>query len=395
MSATPAAAPIRRDLRVDFIRGIALYLIFIHHFCLMTQWSTDHGFMIPSLTHFGYAASAEIFVFLAGYTIGLVYQPTLVSHGFGLTFMRAAKRAFEIYSVNLLIFVLALALAGYFFADNAAALSHLKLEGFAERPYEGLARFAVMLFVPANLDILVLYVVMLPLAPFMMLALRISPVLAFAISIGVYLAAQSFHWLNLPASLVPGKAGWPFNPFAWQLIFFLGVVFGQRQWLARGVDLVARPWRYVALGLIGAVVVYKLVFYGATYFGLFGLEMRHLPYTNKMALEPLRLVNFAALMLVLLWIVPASEKLAQHRWATATIRTGQNSLAVFAFGVVADYLLGGLFAQLAPELVKAGWIALGLGFTVAGLIAMIGFAYLVTWLDSKPWAARRAKPAAS
>ena len=81
---------------------------------------------------------------------------------------------------------------------------------------------------PSYLDILPLYIVLLALFPAIYCAVRISPLLTLACSLAIWQAALAFE-LNLPN----GSAGvWFFNPFAWQVVFTLGIVIGRAAQLA-------------------------------------------------------------------------------------------------------------------------------------------------------------------
>jgi len=61
-----AATPSRRDHRVDFLRGMALAIIFINHV---------PGNFYEKLTpkNFGFSDAAEIFVILAGFASAYAY----------------------------------------------------------------------------------------------------------------------------------------------------------------------------------------------------------------------------------------------------------------------------------------------------------------------------------
>ena len=64
----------RRDLRLDFYRGLALWFIFIDHV---------PSTVIGNLTfrNFGFSDATEIFVFISGYTAAIVYGASLRRDG--------------------------------------------------------------------------------------------------------------------------------------------------------------------------------------------------------------------------------------------------------------------------------------------------------------------------
>src|SRR5262245_59346697 len=63
-----------RDFRIDFFRGLALYMILIDHIYLNP---------LAKLTYqrFGFSDAAEIFVFLSGVSCGIAYYPLLMKRG--------------------------------------------------------------------------------------------------------------------------------------------------------------------------------------------------------------------------------------------------------------------------------------------------------------------------
>jgi hypothetical protein len=64
-----------RDLRIDFLRGLALLFIFIDHI-------PDNGLAHFTLRNFGFADAAEVFVLLAGFSAVLAYQRSFEREGF-------------------------------------------------------------------------------------------------------------------------------------------------------------------------------------------------------------------------------------------------------------------------------------------------------------------------
>ena len=59
-------APAERDLRLDLIRGIGQWMVFLDHIPYdIVSWLT--------LRNYGFSDAAEFFVFISGYTAGFVY----------------------------------------------------------------------------------------------------------------------------------------------------------------------------------------------------------------------------------------------------------------------------------------------------------------------------------
>ena len=90
-----------RDIRVDFFRGVALILIFIDHI---------PGNMLArfTLTNFGFADAAEIFVLLAGIGAFLAYAKAFAEES-SKGFVKVGLRIRDLYAAHLLVLVVCVA----------------------------------------------------------------------------------------------------------------------------------------------------------------------------------------------------------------------------------------------------------------------------------------------
>ena len=79
-----------RDLRIDFFRGLALYMIFVDHVA---------GDPLARFTYqiLGFSDAAEIFVFLSGLACGIAYSRVLARQGLSALILAVANRAARIY----------------------------------------------------------------------------------------------------------------------------------------------------------------------------------------------------------------------------------------------------------------------------------------------------------
>jgi hypothetical protein len=80
----------RRDLRLDFFRGLALFFIFIDH---IPENSLSY-FTLPSV---GFSDAAEIFIFISGYTAAMVYGRSMQRSGIVLACEQSYRRILKIY----------------------------------------------------------------------------------------------------------------------------------------------------------------------------------------------------------------------------------------------------------------------------------------------------------
>ena len=106
-----------RDLRIDFMRGIALVMMVVAHTEVMSI------FNIFSWERFGLTTGAEGFVILSGFMLGMLnrarlQKAVLLTVGWGLYL-----RAWKIYQVNIIIIVTFLLLR-YFPFINAFEVTH-------------------------------------------------------------------------------------------------------------------------------------------------------------------------------------------------------------------------------------------------------------------------------
>ena len=134
----------------------------------------------------------------------------------------SGERCWQLYVAHLILFLFYTAqiawLAERF--SNSMYIEELNITRFLEAPHVALLEALTLRFRPANLDILPLYIVLLFVFPFVQRAFRRDAGATMLASFALYLAARFLGW-NLPTSV--DGIGWYFNPFAWQLLFFIGV----------------------------------------------------------------------------------------------------------------------------------------------------------------------------
>ena len=90
--------PVKRDLRLDLLRGIGQWMVFLDHIPNnVMNWLT--------LRNYGFSDAAEFFVFISGYSIGYAYGPAVK----GGQFLAAAKRLFtrasQLYVAHIFLFL--------------------------------------------------------------------------------------------------------------------------------------------------------------------------------------------------------------------------------------------------------------------------------------------------
>ncbi|MDH0195183.1 OpgC domain-containing protein [Enterobacter cloacae] len=214
-----------RDLRIDFMRGIALVMMVVAHTEVMSV------FNIFSWERFGLTTGAEGFVILSGFMLGMLNRARLqklvlltVSWGLYL-------RAWKIYRVNIIIIVSFILLA---WVPN---ITLFEVTHFTDRfsgeswslypvtPQIKETWFNIILYLqigPHQTQILGLYIFLLLFSPLFLGMLQKGKVWWL---LGLSLLVYSL-WQRWPLRLTPAEFEFAFPLLAWQFIFVLGMACG-------------------------------------------------------------------------------------------------------------------------------------------------------------------------
>ena len=92
-----------RDVRLDFFRGVALFLIFVDHI----PGNVLSHFTVQSI---GFSDAAEIFIFVSGYTAALVYCRAVLKQGVLIASAKVFHRVWQLYVAHVFIFLIFIAL---------------------------------------------------------------------------------------------------------------------------------------------------------------------------------------------------------------------------------------------------------------------------------------------
>lgn len=435
-AAAAQARETRRDIRLDFFRGLGMFIILTAHIGPYNPWVR----WIPA--RFGFSDATEIFVFCSGAASAIAFLKVFETRGWWIGTGRISYRIWQIYWCHIgLFFAIAAALV---WVDGAFELSRsylgvLNLARFFDAPEAMLLGLVTLSYVPNYFDILVMYIVILALIP-VVAGLSLAPgrpalaailvlwaiayplaltpetaassdlaaglLIAGTVGVGLYrqladtpragafvfviglwlLASQPwiavvdmpvFQGLSLPAEVVGRPRSWFFNPFAWQLIFFTGFAFAVG-WL---------PAPPVDRRLIGAAAALVVISIPVNFWWLLRevelfREIRGVlnPLAGKSFFGVLRYAHFLALAyLVWVWAGNGGRNLPSAgiggRIVTVVRRVGQQSLAVFVVSMVLGRLIGVWLSETArPDETGAVTILDDLNVAAANLA---GYALLV------------------
>lgn len=383
MTATtlPTARPAKfRDPRLDFFRGIAMFVILVSH--TREDWLSD---WIPA--RFGLSDAAAMFVFVSGYAGGMAFGGVYKRAGWLLGTARIGLRIWQLYIAQLAIVLVVAAVAvaaNHIIPGQDDYRSILQLDHLFTDPSDALLGIATLTYVPHYLDILPVYMVVLALVPIAILLARfIHPLAVLAASIALWGLANYFEW-NLLGDISEPR-GWFFDPFCWQILFFTGFSLSMK-WLKPPPADARIFWVAVAYILFGVAVTVPAIYQSVP--GLGGVQAWILDHADKTFLDPLQILHFFATAYVAVYVLIDRLHLIQHDYVRPMVKCGQQALSLFLAGIVLADLGGMAFDRMGTGL---GAQVLVNGVCFAILFAM---AYGVAWVKAAPWNKPRLVPVA-
>ncbi|MCB1034018.1 MAG: OpgC domain-containing protein, partial [Acidobacteria bacterium] len=264
----------RRDLRLDFLRGLCLLKMVFNHL-----WHTPLHVVQQWL---GYVTAAEAFFFISGAVVGIVHGRRARQQGLGVVSRQVLTRALQLYLANLaFVFLFASMEASGWLAKNWYL-------GLWSGGFHGLALFRFDQ--PYYLAVLPRYVAFLALTPLALWCLlRRRSLWLLAATFGVW-GANLLLGLRLKVPIL--EVGRDFPIASWQVLFFVGMVLGfHRQRLAQGWRrLSGGPWLVgLAAGAVGFVLLRR-----AQEAGMLSIPGHWVHFlVGREQLGPLRLLNLA------------------------------------------------------------------------------------------------------
>jgi len=381
-----------RDPRLDFYRGIAMFIIYISH--TPNNWWGD---WIPG--RFGFSDATEIFVFCSGMASAVAFGRSYDNRGWWLGTARVFFRVWQIYWAHIALFFFCVAmLASWdtFGNFDKNYVNGLNLGRFLSDTAPLLIGLFTLTYVPNFFDILPMYMVLLLLMPFIMILARINLWLVAVFSLSLWFMAQSgilailgldvMH-ISLPAEPWSARQ-WFFNPFAWQLVFFTGFAL-MRGWIPKPPITVV--WITIASGLLIAMFFVSHIAVREFDWG-FPADWRRANtiWITKSEIGAVRFLHFLALA-YMAWVIAGEN--GRHLIVTGTgilhkawawvirqfTKVGQQSLAVFLVSIALSR-----FSGFVLDLTGDGALAVNT-VSILGCAFLLGVAYLAAWFKSQPW----------
>jgi hypothetical protein len=357
-------SPIERDVRLDFFRGIGLWMIFLDHIPHdVIGWLT--------LRNYGFSDAAEFFVFISGYLVGFIYIPIVKDGMFLAALKRLWRRAAQLYVAHIMLFLIFTAQIARTVRrfDNPMYEDEFNVHNFLQHPDILIGQALTLRYKPVNLDVLPLYFTLIAAAPFIVWGLVRRPNLTLLASVLLYIPSRIFDW-NI-ASYPPGTT-WYFNPFCWQLLFVFAAWCGSGQiekyasliWSKLGMTiavlwllfafLIVMTWHVPALGALVPKWMIKVIY-----------------PIDKTDLDLLRLTHFFALAVIVTSIVTRHWKPLYTKWLYPAVLCGRHSLPIFCIGVFLSFGAHWILTQYTKGVFEQ------LSVSLLGIVIMIGIAWVL------------------
>ncbi|MBI5301117.1 MAG: OpgC domain-containing protein [Chloroflexi bacterium] len=202
----------KRDLRLDFLRGFAVFVMVVDHF-----GGTSWFYYLTGNNQF-FTSGAEAFVLISGMVVGLVYGNIAHREGLRTAMIKALQRAWTLYKLTIAMTLVLAVLSDWFDLPWAKDVDLGDLVMFVVRVI-----FLQQTYYLA--DIPMLYTFLMALAPLGLWLLHTKRtgwlhVISFVVWAGFqYVDSQQII-------ILPIVGNTTFHPAAWQLIFFWAMAFG-------------------------------------------------------------------------------------------------------------------------------------------------------------------------
>lgn len=218
-----------RDLRLDFMRGFVIPLLFASHFEFFSL------LMFIGWERIGMVSTAEIFVILSGIVVGMVYGKKVKRDGLSATMPGLIQRSVDLYRISVVMILLVAAIRYVPWIDSTVITTF----------YDAPINQTYQLYPPldTNLSTLISKALLLQIGPhqfqvigmYVVMFILITPLVFFMLSkqrvgllLGISWVVYAIHYGAPFQSLRPTGAQfeYAFPIMAWQLIYVHGIVVG-------------------------------------------------------------------------------------------------------------------------------------------------------------------------
>ena len=365
----------RRIAALDMLRGYALVCIMLDHMPI----GVLRNF---TLSNFAVFDAAELFVLLSGFLVGMVWVKVEAKEGRFAAQKRFLKRAIQVWLALVIGAVILALFSALLFAlhMNHTAVWFQYSRWIFEHPLGYVATVGLMWMQPNLMDVLALYVLLIATAPVTVPFLLRWPVLALAVSGLVWFFAEPLNAMVPNQRPVPGLL---FNPFGWQLLFFVGVAMGAFR--SRIMPVLLR-WRGLITLASVVILLFSLAIVIAWRIGAPAknisamLALIHGPI-DKWPLDGLRLIAIlAASWMVAVPLARVFAWMAATRLGEASAEIGRGGLFSFVVCVLLS-IWGDAMQMIAP----GGALGIAVRVAIDIWVTVALWAAAATWMRRESW----------
>lgn len=310
----------QRRIELDAARGAMLVWMTLTH--LPTIISTYFNQPV------GFVSGAEGFIFLSALFTGRIYFLAAERNGYEAMAKQLRMRTARLYLYHVALLGVAFVLVAHLASGGNRPALHNLLDFYFTAPKQALIYAALLIYRPPLLDILPMYITFLLITPVILKVSRqVGWKLILSAGFALWLLAQfglrqvlydfgtRVFGINIPLS-----ATGSFDLFAWQFMWLVGLYCGVR-WSKDDLPVSgwARRMLMPALVIVPVLLVLRYSVGRGIELGMFEVSF------DKWHLGAVRIINFAAIAIVLIRFQPVMKALAIR----PLVLMGQASLQVF------------------------------------------------------------------
>ena len=332
----------RRDLRIDFLRGLAMIIMVIAHIEVFSV------FNLFTSERFGLVSGAEGFVIFAGIVLGSLYRYRLPLDGWITSIYRIWSRVWKLYVVSLVIIISIYLLALLPFINAHEVITFTNRGAnivYPLYPVETVSLTTALNFLlnlqagPHQTQVLGLYIVLMLLTPLVLAAFaQKKATYVLLVSWTVY----TYYQLH-PQNMTNSNFENAFAVLAWQAIFYTSLAVG---WYK--AEIASYMHGITKKIVIGFCVTTSLImfFIAQNHTNIYLPDWAHISlippetfnwfygkYALKNSLGPLRVLNDFCLLVSLYWLLTICWTPFYKALGWYLIPVGQASLYVFIIHV--------------------------------------------------------------
>ncbi|MBI5034230.1 MAG: OpgC domain-containing protein [Chloroflexi bacterium] len=352
------AANDKRDLRLDLLRGLAVFAMIVDH------WGGPSWLYFITGGNTFFVSAAEGFFFISGLVVGSVYGGIALKQGLKIAQTKALARAGTLYKLTVVLTFLfaTVSIVGRFGWANDFQFSDLPAFMF------NVITLRQTMFLT---DVPMIYTFLMLAAP-IALGLLVKGHTKWLVlgSIGLWLAVQIFpDQIHIPWRVINSGT---FDLAAWQVLFFSAMALGfHRDAVAAKLRQIPRVPYFVLASLL-LIFLVRMYLNNAAWLASMvpGLDTQTFltDFFHKTTLAPGRLIaslivfQFAYLAVTLLW-QPIRKIFGQ-----LLLPLGQNSLYSYTMHVAVIAVLAFIIPKFPSETTSLDWV--NTGVQLSGVIAI-------------------------